>query len=288
MTVRADIARRALAAALRVRQQAGIGIASPLCPFDLAEQLGVEVWFTGITSLEGMYVEAQPPLVLVGADRPAGRQAFTCAHELGHRWFRHGTRIDQLVARDNLTGRLDADEFAADAFGGFLLMPKTTVVRGFAVRGWRPDRCAPEQAYVVAGWLGVSYEALITHLTWSLRLLARTDAERLLRARLADIRSKIAGQDTGGYLVVADRQWSGRTVDVCVGDHILVPGGSLMSEGVVVHAGECAGGRLLQATRPGIGRVIAPDARWSSFVRVMRGGFVGRGTYRHLEDPDCD
>ena len=288
MSSRADIARRALAAALRVRQQAGIGVGSPLCPFDLAEHMGVDVWFSDIASLEGMHVEAEQPLLLVGSGRPAGRQAFTCAHELGHRHFRHGTRVDQLLSDGKPGSRFDPEEFAADAFGGFLLMPKSAVMRGFVSRRWRPEQCAPEQAYVVASWLGVSYEALITHLAWSLRLLARAEAERLLRTRLADIRGTIVGQGVPGHLVVADRQWFGRAVDVCVGDHILAPAGSLIPDGLVEHMGEHASGSLLRASRPGIGRVISADGRWSTFLRVMRAGYVGRATYRHLEDPDCD
>jgi hypothetical protein len=285
---RADIARQALTAALRLRQRGGIAVGSPLCPFDLAEQLGIEVRFTDIASLEGMYVEAERPLILVAADRPAGRQAYTCAHELGHRCFRHGSRVDHLLLDGRPGSRFDPEEFAADAFGGFLLMPKSAVTRGFVGRGWRPERCTAEQAYVVAGWLGVSYEALVTHLVWSLRLMERSHAEGLIRAHLADIRASIVGQDVGAPLVVADRQWTGRAIDVCVGDYILAPAGPYIPDALLEHAGEQAGGRLLRAVRPGVGRLLSPDGGWSSFVRVARKGYAGRATYRHLEDPDCD
>lgn len=288
MTSRPDLARQALTVALRLRQQAGIAVGSPLCPFDLAEQLGIEVRFTDIASLEGMYAEVERPLILVAADRPAGRQAYTCAHELGHRCFRHGTRVDQLLLDGRPGGRFDPEEFTADAFAGFLLMPKSAVTRGFVSRGWRPERCAAEQAYVVSGWLGVSYEALLTHLAWSLHLMEQSHAQRLLKARLADIRSRIVGQPVDGHLVVADRRWTGRAIDVSVGEHILAPTGSLIPDGLLDHAGEQASGRLLRAAHPGIGRLISPDGEWSSFVRVARKGYAGRAIYRHLEDPDCD
>jgi hypothetical protein len=263
-------------------------VGSPLCPFDLAEQLGIEVRLTDIASLEGMYVEAERPLILVAADRPAGRQAYSCAHELGHRCFRHGTRVDQLLLDGRPGGRFDPEEFTADAFAGFLLMPKSAVTRGFVSRGWRPERCTAEQAYVVAGWLGVSYGALVTHLAWSLRLMERSHAERLLKARLADIRTTIVGQAVGGHLVVADRKWTGRAIDVCAGEHILTPTGSFIPDGLLEHAGELVGGRLLRAMRPGVGRLFSPGGEWSCFVRVARKGYTGRATYRHLEDPDCD
>jgi len=161
-------------------------------------------------------------------------------------------------------------------------------MRGFVCRGWRPERCTAEQACIVAGWLGVSYEALVTHLAWSLRLLERNHAGRLLQARLGDIRRTIAGQPLGGQLVVADREWTGRAVDVRVGDYILAPAGALTGDGPLDHVADQAGGRLLRAVRPGIGRLLSPDGGWSSFVRVAKNGYVGRAIYRHLEDPDCD
>jgi hypothetical protein len=47
-------------------------------------------------------------------------------------------------------------------------MTKAAVVRGFADRGWQAATATPQQVYTVAGWLGVGYEALVTHMQASL------------------------------------------------------------------------------------------------------------------------
>ena len=51
-----SIARRAVAEALRFRQRAGINLHDPACVYDIAGQLGVEVRFIDIPSMEGMYL----------------------------------------------------------------------------------------------------------------------------------------------------------------------------------------------------------------------------------------
>jgi hypothetical protein len=68
------------AKAIKMRQSLGIGILAPICPYDLAEQLGVEVRFVDITSMEGMYFKTSNPHILLSSHRPPGRQAFNCSH----------------------------------------------------------------------------------------------------------------------------------------------------------------------------------------------------------------
>jgi len=288
MTSRRDWARAALTRALRIRRSAGIGLGSPICPFDLAEQLGVEVWFSDISSMEAMYVCDGRPLILVGSNRPPGRQSYNCAHELGHHVFRHGSKVDQIISENgNSIGR-GTQEFAANVFAGFLLMPKTTVTRGFEDRGWRPDGCTPEQAFALANWLGVSYEALITHMTWSLHLLSRNHGDQLLRVHLTEIRTRLGSPDPSSPLVFADRRWKGRAIDVQVGDFILAPSGAIIQDAITERVEHSQPAVLLRAVRPGIGQLLLADGTWSSYIRVARKGYVGRGIYRHLEDPDSD
>lgn len=288
MTSRRELAKSALGAALRLRRRAGISLENPLCPFDLAEQLGIEVWFTDITSMEAMYVDADRPSILIAGNRFPGRQAYDCGHELGHHVFRHGSRIDKIIAESGSPQGPSTEEFLANVFAGFLLMPKAAVVRGFRTRGWAVETCSPEQASVVAGWLGVSYAALITHLTWSLALLSREHSGRLMRARLGEIRVALGGPKPSSPLVVVDKHWKGRAIDVRVEDFILAPSGATAEERIVEVLERRGTGVLLRAICPGIGRLLLPDGTWSSYIRVARQGYVGRCIYRHLEDPDGD
>jgi hypothetical protein len=47
-------------------------------------------------------------------------------------------------------------------------MPKAAVVGGFSRRNWNAASSTPAQIYTIAGWLGVGYETLITHMRASL------------------------------------------------------------------------------------------------------------------------
>src|SRR5205823_1016915 len=145
----------AAGAALRVRQSAGLGMWTPICVYDIAEKFGIEVRFVDISSMEGMYCKNTTPLILVSSLRPAGRQTFTCGHEIGHHVYKHGTRIDEIVGRLNAKSHFDPEEFLADCFAGFLLMPKSAVNRAFAIRGWEIGSCTPLQLYTIAGLFGV-------------------------------------------------------------------------------------------------------------------------------------
>lgn len=288
MTGRRALARKALARALRVRRQAGIGLAVPLCPFDLAEQLGVEVRFVDIPSLEGMYVGAGRRLILVPADRPPGRQRYGCAHELGHHLFGHGTRAETVVLENVSTRRFDPEECLAECFAGFLLMPKGAVVHAFTARDWAIDRCTPVQVYVVACWLGVSYEGLLTHLEHALHLISAAHAAALQRRTPRAIRKDLLGASIAEALVVVDENWTGRTIDLQVGDLVDLPQDTLADAPLLERAADVPGRTLFRAVRPGTGRLLRPAVGWSCFVRVMRRGYVGRSIFRHLEDPDYE
>src|SRR6266567_4234154 len=97
MEQRRSLVMDAADAALRMRQSAGLGIWTPMCIYDVAEELGLEVRFVDISSMEGMYCKTATPLILVSSLRPSGRQAFTCAHELGHHIYKHGCAVSALI-----------------------------------------------------------------------------------------------------------------------------------------------------------------------------------------------
>src|SRR5437764_415744 len=71
----------------------------------------------------------------------------------------------------------DPDEYAANAFAGFLLMPKIGVRRAFVTRGWAISNPQPEQAFVVACHFGVGYLTLVNHLAYGLRAIRSALAE---------------------------------------------------------------------------------------------------------------
>jgi Zn-dependent peptidase ImmA (M78 family) len=72
----------------------------------LAEQEGVEVRFSALPSAEGIYSPGKP-VIVVSSLRPAGRQAYTGAHELGHHIYGHGEQFDELVEDRGKSRRWD-------------------------------------------------------------------------------------------------------------------------------------------------------------------------------------
>ncbi len=282
MNDRRAIARKAMAAALRTRLSVGHGLDHAVCVYDLAEKLGVEVRFLDAPSMEGMYSAASDPTIIVSSLRPPGRRTFTCAHELGHHNRSDSVEIDELVEQWDIP-RFDPKEFAADCFAGALLMPKMAVSRAFAIRGWSMEDCTPEQVFMVAGYFGVGYATLVHHLRSALHVLPDSRAQALLKVSPRKAQSLLVGWQTPQTAVVVDPHWTGRAVDVEVGDLIFVRGGA-QSEGACIEPfSDVDHGRLFRATRPGIGRLEAADA-WSAFVRVSRRDYVGRALYRHWEE----
>ncbi|MCH8146631.1 MAG: ImmA/IrrE family metallo-endopeptidase [Planctomycetes bacterium] len=288
-TSRIELVRSAITRALRVRRAAKIELQDAVCPFDLAEKRGVEVRFQSLASFDGMRsVDSGASTIVVSSLRPPGRKAFTCAHELGHDVFDHGVQIDELVESRDTPREDEPEEILAHAFAGILLMPKSTVERGMAVRGWHLRSCGPQEIYSLASWLGVGYTTLISHLQYGLRLLEVSRADKLRKVRLPRLRKEILGEDCPSELVIVDSQWCGRPVDIQVDDIALMPAGG-RAEGSCIEAVPDAAGRVLvRGVTPGIGRLILQESAWASFVRVSRREYVGRNKYRHLEEMDDD
>ena len=282
MNNRQTLARKSIVAALRTRRAVAYGLDHAICVYDLAEKLGVEVRFLDLPSMEGMYSSAPGPTIIVSSLRPPGRQAFTCAHELGHHIRDDGVVIDELLEQWEKP-RFDPKEFKADCFAGALLMPKMAVSKAFAVREWRMEKCTPAQAFLIASYFGVGYATLIHHMRSALQVLPGELAQALLKVSPRKAQSLLLGLKTPHKVVEVDAYWTGRAVDVEVGDLVFVRDGA-QSEGTCVElSSDVEHGRFFRAARPGIGRLEVKTA-WSAYVRVSRRDFVGRSLYRHWEE----
>ncbi len=127
---RKDLALDALGRALRLRGEMGIKPQAPAPIFDIIDRLGIKLSFMPIPSLEGVYQGQPNPVILVSSDRPPGRQAYTGAHELGHHVYGHGVGVASDDAGQEPPESTGPEEYLADRFAGFFLMPKTAVKLG--------------------------------------------------------------------------------------------------------------------------------------------------------------
>lgn len=289
------LSRTAVRAALEVRQRLSIHRTKPICVFDVADRLGIEVKFRAEKSLNGMFFKLDPPVILVSAHRPPGRQAFTCAHEIGHCQLGHGTRVDKYTENHSHSVEKDEDEQAADVFAANLLMPRPAVNAAFESRGWTPGNCDPIQIYTVATYLGVGYETLLRQLWMTLKILTKEKANALLKFTPKQIRRSILGTDDSAHLVVADREWDAGAVaiDLFTTDKVILPPDIEIEGDNVLIDRTISEGAVAVAQRPGICRVQTKDGRWNAFIRVSRRfdrhcTYIGRSIFRHDEDPDAD
>lgn len=280
---RQELARIGLRAACEARRKAGVSMNSPVCVYDIAEQLGAKVWFVGGASFAGMYARGYQK-VFVPAERPAGRRAFTCAHELAHWWFKHGTRVEELDfdRSDNEV----PEENIANQFAAYFLMPRQAVVEAFQQRALLPGEGAPLDIYRIACQLGVGYETLIKHMRWSLGVLGHARMKDLLAVPPKEIRRAVLGRAAGGYMVLADKAWNGVAIDLEVGDYAVVPQCTALHGRSADVVGECAEGLILTGVRPGVTQALNSLTEWAAMIRVCRKQFTGRGAFRHLEETD--
>jgi Zn-dependent peptidase ImmA (M78 family) len=281
---RRALATQAMHAATATRATAKLNQIGPICIYGLCEVLGVTVRFNDI-NMEGMYKRGVPPRIHLSARRPLARRAYNCAHELGHHVFGHGSSIDEL--REDAKARpWDVpNEFLADTFAGFTLMPIIGLRHAFSVRGWTPETATPAQIFTIACDFGVGYATLLTHLSVGVNMLSQGRAAALQRVTPKALRADILGVLTPERLIVADHHRAAPTLDTEVETLVLLPPGTEAAGGGLVIERDLADGRLFRAVRPGI--VQASASAWAVFVRIAPEAYVGLAQYRHLEeDPD--
>jgi Zn-dependent peptidase ImmA (M78 family) len=234
------------------------------------------------SSMEGMY-ERQSGTIIVSSLRPRGRRAFTCAHEYGHHVFGHGTHIDELP--EARRGPRPPEELLADRFAGLLLMPRLAIVTAFRERGINPKNCTPGQAYAISCWLGVSYEAFLTHASAAVGVMSEAIADDLKQVSLKEIKSRLAPVDLGNDLLIVDEHWA-HAVDLVVGDLAMLPAGSVTQGSVAKLVCESASATHIRAVTRGIGRAVCGP--WAVNIRVMPAEYTGLARCRHLPEESDD
>lgn len=281
-----DIGRRALRGALEVREKVQVRRSDPICVYDVAEKLGVEVRFVGGSSFEGIYSRSMQT-VLVPSLRPPGRQVYACGHELGHWYFDHGSTVEDLRSFE-MGKHLTPEDQLANTFASCLIAPPWAVKEAFRRRHWDIPTCTPTQLYTAANQFGMGYQTLIRHLQYSLRLISADHAEKLLSTSPKKIREQILGSPAEAHLIITDAAWATVAVDLQVGDSAIIPEHAYTKGDAVSQEGTIPSGKRIEARRPGIARAWSSESSWATYIRVSRKAFEGRSLYRHLEDPDVD
>ena len=281
---RTGLMRQGLKAAEAARDAADVDPFGPADPYAVAEAFGLRVNLTA-TSMEGFYFKGNPPNILVSSLRPVGRRAFTCAHELGHHWFGHGSTIDQLQ-EDERDDTSKPDEVLANAFAAFFLMPTVVVRAAFAIRGWAMSSPTPAQLFTIACELGVGYTTLLNHLSFTLREIGAAKRDELKKWTPQRLRKELLGDDAAEPIIVVDPHSAAPTYDVEKEAGVLLPADAQVGGRALVFARSLGTYDLYRAARRGEATVVGASER--ARVRVMPQKYEGPARRRFLEDPDED
>ncbi|GCE89082.1 putative Zn peptidase [Komagataeibacter diospyri] len=271
-------------AASDVRDQLGLDLLVPVDPYAIAQDLGIRVRFLPV-SMEGFYQKGNPPRIMLSALRPLARKAFTCAHEIGHHWFGHGSTIDELRADDRQDSEIP-EEVLANAFAAFLLMPTIAIRGAFNRRGWKPATANPLQILTIANEFGVGYETLLTHVSVTLDNMPHRMRMELGKWTPQRIRKGLLGHDDADGLVILDDKQRSPAVDLDEGYALAVPAGANVQGGALTKSKSQAieGFDIYDAVARG--RATISTNAWQTEARIAPANFVGAANYRFLEDPD--
>lgn len=279
-----ELARKAAIEAQRVRSILGAGLVKPIDPVQAAEACGCQIWYKSLGSLEGVYSPEPRPTIILGSERPAGRRAYSCGHELGHHVFGHGYKIEELESQTKSCAK-HPDEYIADMFAGYLLMPQTAVRKALKDRGYSQN-LSPFEAFKLASYFGVGYSTIVNHMAWTLRLIDTSHANELLKVKPKQIKTSY-GVSTGSELVIADFLWCDRAVDLEVGDTLALPlGVKVEASGEVNFDKEVADNSMFNASKSGIARAYCDSRKWAVNIRISRKNYDGLAQYRFLSDEE--
>jgi IrrE N-terminal-like domain len=280
MTVPSEPSRAAAKKALKLRVEAGYSLTRPCNVYEFIIRRRLELQFIAIPTLEGLYLEdGDTRRICVSAYRPPGRQHFTAAHECGHSFLCHGTKLDTIEELRDETSDRDPDEQLADTFATSLMMPSGAVNSGFRLRGIDPRNATAAQVYRVATWLGVGYTTLSKHLFYSMRLISREHLHRILRCEPKAIKSELVQLQTTKEVFELDYLWDRECVQGQVGDFFT--GIAACPEGALTRLRD----GLFTAVRPGH-VTVGLDSEGTAEIKIARENYVGFYEYRCLPEEE--
>ncbi len=279
------LVRQGLWKADEVRSQLGVDMFQPMNVFDACITLGLTVRFVDI-NMEGMYIKQESgkfPTILLSNQRPLPRRCFTCAHELGHHVFDHGSRIDPLFDQALKQANRNSEEVLVDVFAGALLMPVAGVQAELANRNWISQKCSPVQFYILSSIFGTGYQTLIVHCKVN-GIISETKAESLLKYTPAKILKDIfkSGNNKSHFKII-DGQSSLSTIDLEVSNYIILPPNLNIEGNHLEKYQKTALGSGYVAVKPGIVRASASDNSINYFIRIQNSNYIGLVENRHLE-----
>lgn len=283
-------------AAAQAHGDYGIDTATwPIDIYDAIYDAGVVTMWQQLPRQFGAYINdpGSRPGILINNGLPHAAQRQTAGHELGHHWWKHGTREDgDLDPPGDRRPSWPPEEKLAESFAAWFLMPRKAAIAALNRLDIGELR-SPEDVYLLSLVLGTPYRATVRHLP-NIRLASPARAANWIKVPPNVIKNRLdQAADTQVSrkpdVWVLSRRFDGARFTVHPGDRIVInsPGGRSPSVTcpdslTVVPVSSISHATEVQAEKdPGDwGRVQVTDAcgHWEFAVRVegQRSGIDSR------------
>lgn len=268
-----------------VRAELGLNMFQPINVFDTCLKFKIDVRFRSI-NMEGMYISSDDPeksYIILSSLRPYSRRVFTCAHELGHHLYGHGSQIDLIYQDNNESDGYDHNERLVDIFASALLMPVAGIQLEFQKRKWDLKTATPIQFFTISSVFGVGYQTLISNCSLN-KLISFQKSKELLRYLPSHFLRKITGNEDIGHLKIIDSKYVEKIVDSEVSGFLYLPKDIKLEGNHLEVVSETKNGRCYKAIKSGVLRAINPEDGQTYFIRIQNFEYEGLSEYRHLEN----
>lgn len=271
--------------ATKLRFNLGLNMFESLNIYDICRDSGVMVKIVNI-NMEGIYVKADnhnKPTILLSNERPLPRRVFTCAHEYGHYFYGHGSKIDTQDYTKKYTTEQNQEELLVNTFAGSLLMPVSGVQSQFAKRKLKPNKAHPVHFYLISSYFGVGYHTLVYHCKIN-KIISFDKTQSLLKYTPARIlKENFSDNIENSHFKYVDNVSQPAIADLEVNNYLILPSGSFPNSNYLEEIEETKLGIIYMAIKPGISEVESSNYKNSIKVRIERKNYVGLSKYRHLE-----
>ncbi|WP_293295211.1 ImmA/IrrE family metallo-endopeptidase [Allomuricauda sp.] len=273
--------------ATKFRHKFGLNMFEPVNIYDICRETGVMVKIVNI-NMEGIYVKADThnkPTILLSNERPMPRRVFTCAHEYGHHFYGHSSKIDSHDYIKKYTVEQNQEELLVNTFAGALLMPISGVQSQFAKRRLNPNKITPVDFYGLSSYFGVGYQTLIYHCKVN-NIISFENSKDLLRYTPSKILKKIAQKNIeNSHFKYIDNISQPSVVDLEVNNYIILPVDSDTSINMdyFEEIRLTDKGKIYKAIKSGISILESENFKQSIKIRIERENYIGLSKYRHLE-----
>jgi Zn-dependent peptidase ImmA (M78 family) len=138
----------------------------PVSIYDAIYTAGVVTMWQRMPRQFGAYLNdgGSRPGILINNGLPYAAQRQTAGHELGHHWWKHGTREDgNLDPPGDRRPPWPPEEKLAESFAAWFLLPRKAAMAALDRLGIKELR-SPADAYQLSLLMGVPYRAMVRHL----------------------------------------------------------------------------------------------------------------------------